>query len=147
MGKSRSSRQKKKARYDPLKLKDEDGDVGMDSAAAKGDAGQDEVPKEETKGQMIKRHHDEYKQWRLEERDLRRERTKIKKNGGPQAVKEKKRILRLIQDKEAEMKARHKADLARFDAPEANEETETKQVSTGTAATADSGEVEMLTAE
>ena len=66
----------------------------------------------ETRGEMEKRHHHEVKRWRLEEKDLRRQRNKVNKRSGPSGVDEKKRLLHEIKTKDAELTARHARELA-----------------------------------
>jgi hypothetical protein len=66
----------------------------------------------ETRGEMEKRQHHEVKRWRLEEKDLRRQRNKVNKRSGPSGVDEKKRLLHEIKTKDAELTARHARELA-----------------------------------
>jgi hypothetical protein len=79
---------------------------GAASGAARG------AVRGETRGEMEKRHHHEVKRWRLEEKDLRRQRNKVNKRSGPSGVDEKKRLLLEIKTKDAEVKARHARELA-----------------------------------
>ena len=110
MGKSKRSRASK-GRSDPLsgdkQKKDKHAQVADEDEMMNDLA---EAKKAETRGQVQKRHHYELKQWRHEEKELRRVRRKLKK-GGPEVTREKKRLLHEIQDKEQALAKRHKEEL------------------------------------
>lgn len=76
---------------------------------ADADADADAEPEQrvESRGEMERRHHHEVRNWRAEEALLRQARAKIRKALGIEAVKEKKRLLQDIKDKDAALKSRH----------------------------------------
>mmetsp|Transcript_13660 Transcript_13660/g.34694 ORF Transcript_13660/g.34694 Transcript_13660/m.34694 type:complete len:140 (+) Transcript_13660:90-509(+) len=109
MGKARRAR--KAPRVDPLG----DGAPARRGAAAMEQDGDEPaaeaVARTESLGDVQKRHHHEIKLWRLEEKDLRRQRNKVKK-GTPEAEREKKRLLHLIREKDEALKKRHAEEIA-----------------------------------
>mmetsp|Transcript_22603 Transcript_22603/g.44373 ORF Transcript_22603/g.44373 Transcript_22603/m.44373 type:complete len:152 (-) Transcript_22603:548-1003(-) len=143
MAKSRRKRSKTQARrFDPLSgdastkngtsmegvdaIGSSDPEIDVSAVAANANA-EGETNVKETRGQMEKRHHHELKQWRLEEVELRRERSKLKKKKTPQVDRERKQILQEIKDKGAALEKRHKEELQSLIEDQQQEQQEEEQ--------------------
>jgi hypothetical protein len=111
MGKAGRLKRGAAARFDPLRRPAASGECGEEVEMATSEAARGDM-RGETRGEMEKRHHHEVKRWRLEEKDLRRQRNKVNKRAGPSSVDEKKRLLLEIKTKDTELKARHARELA-----------------------------------
>jgi len=101
MGKAKRAKQSPKARFTPFSKVSDDSKMKED----------DEPVLVENRSAMEKRHHFEIKQFRKEEAELRRLRTRIKKKD-PASAAERKRKLQEIKDKNEELKKRHEDETA-----------------------------------